>query len=149
MDDYSQTLILSNIELLLNYCMRYYGRQFITRKPYNSQIVGKAKDFMNDYFHHKHSGWRKFPTASILAEHLCLSANYLSDLLKKEAGMNAKDFIHHYMIEEAKLRLRDSNKTVNEISFDLGFEYPQYFIRLFKNKTGMTPLAYRDNLYNA
>lgn len=144
MDDYSQMLILSNIELLLNYCMRYYGRQFITRTPYNHQLVAKARDFMNDYLCHKHNGWRKFPTASVLADHLHLSVNYLSDLLKKEVNMNAKDFIHHCLMEEAKYRLRDRDKTINEISFDLGFEYPQYFIRLFKSKTGLTPLAYRQ-----
>lgn len=144
MDEYSQSLILSNIEVLLNYCRRYYGRQFITRKPYSRKLLEEAETFMQSYFLHQHDGWQKFPTVSILADYLHLSPNYLSDLLKKELGMSAKDFIHYHLIEEAKHRLLCSDRTINEISFDLGFEYPQYFTRLFKSKTGLTPLAYRN-----
>lgn len=139
MDEYSPTLIVTSIELLLNYCMRYYGRQFITRKPFNKTVVAKAEDIIREYI----DGDKGFLSASILAQRLNLSPDYLSDLLRKEIGMNAKDFIHHHLIEEAKHRLLTTDQTVSEICYSLGFEYPQYFTRLFKSKTGQTPLEYR------
>ena len=151
MDDYSLTLVLTNIELLLNYCMRYYGRQFITRHNYNRRVVEKVEQVLQDYLAPTRTlsrvrthDWEKFPTASVVARRLCLSSDYLSDLLRKEVGLSAKDYIHYRLIEEAKERLLTTGKTVNEISFDLGFEYPQYFTRLFKSKTGQTPVEYRQ-----
>lgn len=143
-DTHSQNLIVSNIELLLNYCLRYYGRQFITRKNSNKDIVAIIDALLRSYFQSGVLQEKGLPTVKYLAENAHLSPNYLSDLLKKETGMNAQDRIHYYLIEEAKNLLIGSNKTVNELAYSLGFEYPQYFSRLFKAKTGMTPNEFRN-----
>ena len=143
-DKHSQTLIVSNIELLLNYCARYYDRQFITRKNANSDTLTKVEEILTTYFQSADLNEKGLPTVKYLAEKVNLSPNYLSDLLKKETGMNAQDRIHFYLIEEAKNLLLSTNKTVGELAFALGFEYPQYFSRLFKSKTGKTPLEFRS-----
>ena len=143
-DAHSQTLIVSNLELLLNYCNRYYGRQFITRKSLNTTIVSQIEKLLKVYFktaYHKEAG---LPTVKYLADNVHLSASYLSDLLKKETGMNAQDHIHYYLIEEAKNFLMNTDNSVSEIAYSLGFEYPQYFSKLFKQKTGKTPIEYRN-----
>ncbi|HLP93433.1 MAG TPA: helix-turn-helix transcriptional regulator [Saprospiraceae bacterium] len=143
-DSHSQTLLVSNIELLLNYCSRYYGRQFITRKNANADVVGRIEQLLQDYFR---SGLLKehgLPTVKYLAEQVHLSPNYLSDLLKKETGKTAQDHIHYQLIEEAKTVLLQSGASVSEVAYELGFEYTQYFSKLFKQKTGMTPSAYRN-----
>lgn len=142
-DRHSQALIVSNIELLLNYCTRYYDRQFITRKAPHSDILSKVEGVLTTYFQSEDLPEKGLPTVKYLADQVHLSSNYLSDLLKRETGMNAQDRIHYYLIEEAKSLLLNTNKTVGELAFALGFEYPQYFSRLFKSKTGMTPLAFR------
>lgn len=142
-DRHSQNLIVSNIELLLNYCTRYYDRQFITRKTANSDVLSNVESILTNYFQSTDISEKGLPTVKYLAEQVHLSPNYLSDLLKRETGMNAKDRIHYYLIEEAKNLLLNTNKTVGALAFDLGFEYPQYFSRLFKSKTGMTPAEYR------
>ncbi len=143
-DRHSQNLIVSNIELLLNYCTRYYDRQFITRKVENNDVLSNVERVLTNYFQSSDINEKGLPTVKYLAEQVHLSANYLSDLLKRETGMNATDRIHHHLIEEAKHLLLNTNKTVGELAFDLGFEYPQYFSRLFKSKMGMTPLEYRS-----
>lgn len=143
-DPHSQTLIVSNIELLLNYCSRYYGRQFITRKNSNSNTVSQVEKLLSEHFI---SGKLKeigLPTVKQLAEKVHLSPSYLSDLLKKETGMNAQDHIHYYLIEQAKNILLNTNNSVSEIAYSLGFGYPQYFSKLFKQKTGQTPIEYRN-----
>jgi AraC-like DNA-binding protein len=142
-DRHSQTLIVSNIELLLNYCRRYYDRQFITRKTANSDLLTKIENVLTRYFQSNNLREEGLPSVKYLADQVNLSSNYLSDLLKRETGMNAQDRIHYYLIEEAKNLLLGSDKTVSELAYTLGFEYPQYFSRLFKTKTGMTPLEYR------
>lgn len=144
MDKHSQTLIVSNIELLLNYCSRYYGRQFITRKNSNSNTITQVEKLLKAYFQNDLLKEKGLPTVKYLAENVNLSANYLSDLLKKETGMNAQDHIHYYLIEEAKNILLNSSASVSEIAYALGFEYPQYFSKLFKQKTGQTPIEYRN-----
>jgi AraC-like DNA-binding protein len=143
-DKHSQSLIVSNLDLLLNYCTRYYDRQFITRKPTNGDIHSKVERVLRNYFQQENLSENGLPTVKFLADQVHLSPNYLSDLLKRETGMNTQDRIHYYLIEEAKNLLFSSNKTVGELAFALGFEYPQYFSRLFKSKTGMTPLEYRN-----
>ncbi|MBA4058329.1 MAG: AraC family transcriptional regulator, partial [Marivirga sp.] len=143
-DKHSQSLIVSNLELLLNYCTRYYDRQFITRKATNGDIHSKVERVLANYFQQANLSEKGLPTVKFLADQIHLSPNYLSDLLKRETGMNAQDRIHYYLIEESKNLLLSSNKTVGELAFALGFEYPQYFSRLFKSKTGMTPLEYRN-----
>lgn len=142
-DAHSQTLIVSNIELLLNYCLRFYGRQFITRKNTNSTTVSKIEQFLKGYFVEGTRRENGIPTVKVLAHHVNLSPGYLSDLLKKETGMNAQDHIHYYLIEEAKSILVNTDHSISEIAYSLGFEYPQYFSRLFKQKTGMTPMAFK------
>lgn len=143
-DLHSQTLITSNIELLLNYCARYYDRQFITRKKVNTNLLTKFETLLNSYFNSNDQKYKKLPSVKYFAEHLFLSPNYLSDLLKKETGKTAQEYLHYYLIEEAKNNLLNTNDPINEIAFNLGFEYPQYFSKLFKSKTGMTPIAYRN-----
>lgn len=142
-DNHSQTLIVSNIELLLNYCSRYYGRQFITRKNSNSTTVLQVEKLLSHYFKSEQLKETGLPTVKYLADKVHLSASYLSDLLKKETGMNAQDHIHYCLIEEAKNLLLNRDFTINEVAYTLGFEYPQYFSKLFKKKTGQTPLEYR------
>ena len=143
MDNHSNNLIVTNIELLLNYCSRYYGRQFITRKNSNFDIVSQVERLLSEYF--KTEQWKEsgLPTVKYLADHIHMSACYLSDLLKKETRRNAQDHIHYHIIEEAKNTLLNSDSSISEIAYSLGFEYPQYFSKLFKQKTGQTPIAYR------
>jgi len=144
-DDYSQSLIVTNIELFLKHCQRFYGRQFITRKHSHSDILTAVERELRTYLDssdmHKHG----LPTVSLLADKVFLSPGYLSDLLKKEIGMNAQEFIHYHIIEEAKNILRNSNMSIAELSYTLGFEYPQYFSKLFKKKTGVSPIIYRSS----
>jgi AraC-like DNA-binding protein len=142
-DDYSQTIIVSTIELLLNYCSRFYGRQFITRKATNRDVLEKVETLLKEYFSNKTDSIG-LPTVKYLADAVNLSPGYLGDLLKKETGLNAQEHIHQYIIEEAKNILLNSSQSIGEIAFQLGFEYPQYFSRLFKQKTGTTPLEYRN-----
>ena len=143
-DVHSQYIIVSTIELLLNYCSRFYGRQMITRSQTNKSIISQIESVLTHYFSANTIQERGLPTVKYLAEHVHLSPSYLSDLLKKETGKNAQEHIHFYLIEEAKNLLLNSEKNINEIAFDLGFEYPQYFNKLFKKKTGKTPMEYRN-----
>ncbi len=144
MDSYSQQLIVSNIELLLKYCSRYYGRQFITRKSVNLDVVSKVENILKNYFDQKNNTHEGVPSVKDLASKVHLSPSYLSDLLKRETGLNAQDHIHYFIIEQAKNILLQTNQSVSEIAYSLGFEYPQYFSRLFKQKTGKTPMEYRN-----
>jgi len=142
-DDHSQNIIISQIELLLNYCTRFYSRQFITRKNSNNAVVVQIENLLSSYF--KDGTEKRLPTVKELADQVFLSPSYLSDLLKKETGKNTQDHIHYYLIEEAKNLLLTSDRTVGEIAYALGFEYPQYFNKLFKQKTGRTPVEFRSS----
>jgi AraC-like DNA-binding protein len=144
-DGYSQALIISNVELLLNYCARYYGRQFITRKPANLEIITRVEKLLKDYFEKEDHRNEGMPSVKYLANKMNVSPGYLSDVLKKETGLSAQDHIHYFVIEQAKNILIQTNQSVSEIAYALGFEYPQYFSRLFKQKTGKTPLEYRSD----
>jgi AraC-like DNA-binding protein len=143
-DVYSQYIIVSTIELLLNYCSRFYGRQMITRIQNNKLIINQIESILTHYFSANTIQEQGLPTVKYLAEQVHLSPSYLSDLLKKETGKNAQEHIHFYLIEEAKNLLLNSEKNVNEIAYNLGFEYPQYFNTLFKKKTGRTPKEFRN-----
>ena len=142
-DVYSQSIIVSSLELLLNYCTRFYGRQFITRKSANSTVVSQIEKILRNYYQDDQQD-KGLPTVKFLAAQANLSASYLSDLLKKETGKNAQEHIHFYLIQEGKNRLLSTEKSVAEIAYELGFEYPQYFNKLFKQKTGKTPLEFRS-----
>ncbi|MFT3750210.1 MAG: helix-turn-helix transcriptional regulator [Agriterribacter sp.] len=143
-DSHSKTLIVSNIELLLNYCMRYYDRQFITRTHVNKNILGRFENLLNDYFRSGKAQDLGLPTVAWCAEQLHLSPNYFGDLIKKETGTTALDYIQSKLIDEAKTRIFDSSKTINDIATELGFKYQQHFTRLFKQKVGVTPNEYRN-----
>jgi AraC-like DNA-binding protein len=143
-DVHSQAIIASTIELLLNYCTRFYGRQFITRKSSSNSVIMQVEKILSEYFKWNDISEKGLPTVKYLAEQVHLSSGYLSDLLKKETGKNAQDHIHFYLIEEAKNILLSTNKSVGEIAYSLGFEYPQYFNKLFKQKTGKTPVEFRS-----
>lgn len=143
-DLYSQKLIVSHIELLLTYADRFYNRQFITRKQANPDLLISFENILSDYFKNDeaHKG---LPTVQYIADHLHLSAGYVSDMLRTLTGQNAQQHIHNYVIEKAKDVLATTTLSVNEIAYQLGFEYPQYFSRLFKTKTQVTPLEYRQS----
>lgn len=143
-DVHSQYIIVSTIELLLNYCLRFYGRQMITRSQTNKTIVAQIENILNHYFAEIKIKEQGLPTVKYLASQVHLSPSYLSDVLKKETGKNTQEHIHFYLIEAAKNHLINTNLTINEIAYNLGFDYPQYFNKLFKKKTGQTPLEYRN-----
>ena len=143
-DVHSQYIIVSTIELLLNYCLRFYGRQMITRSQTNKTIVAQIENILNHYFAEIKIKEQGLPTVKYLASQIHLSPSYLSDILKKETGKNTQEHIHFYLIEAAKNHLINTNLTINEIAYNLGFDYPQYFNKLFKKKTGQTPLEYRN-----
>lgn len=142
-DKHSKTLIVSAIELFLNYCNRYYDRQFITRTESNKGIIGEFETVLSKYFEGGPVQEEGYPSVRYFADQLNLSPNYLSDLLKKETGKNGTDHIQYHVIDLANNSLLSTQSTVSEIAFQLGFEYPQYFSKMFKKKTGMTPNEFR------
>lgn len=143
-DRHSQGLIVSNIELLLNYCLRFYERQFITRTHVNNDTISEFERFLKNYFKTNQQLEQGIPTVKQCAEAVHLSANYLSDLLKKETGKNAQEHIHSLIIELAKNQLLSTALPISEIAYSLGFESPSYFTKVFKAKTGLSPLMYRS-----
>jgi AraC-like DNA-binding protein len=142
-DKHSKTLIANNIELMLNYCMRFYDRQFITRSQVNKDILVKFENLLDDYFKSEMPQNLGLPTVKYCAENIHLSPNYLGDLIKKETGKSPQEHIQLKLMDIAKEKLFDRSKTVSEIAYELGFKYPQHFSRLFKNETGYTPNEYR------
>lgn len=143
-DKHSKKLIASNIELFLNYCDRFYDRQFITRDTVNKGTLGKFEALMNDYFNSDKPQQLGLPSVAYCAEELHLSANYFGDLIKKETGISAQEYIQTKVIDIAKEQIFDLNKSISEVAFNLGFKYPQHFTRLFKQKVGMSPVEYRN-----
>lgn len=143
-DKHSKTLIVSAIELLLNYCNRYYDRQFITRTETNKDIISAFETQLKNYFESEEVNQCGFPSVKNFAVKLHLSPNYLSDLLKKETGKNVTEHIQLYVVELAKDKLLSSSESISEIAYKLGFEYPQYFSKMFKKNTGTSPAAYRN-----
>lgn len=143
-DDHSQRVIISNIELLLNHSLRFYERQFNTRKTFHLDFVNAFQKELKNFFKEEKHLSEGIPSVSYFAEKANLSPNYFSDLLKKETGSSAKDHINEHVVERAKDLLVGSSKAVSEIAYDLGFNYPHYFTRLFKSKTGKTPIEYRN-----
>ncbi len=145
-DHYSHELIISNIELFLNYCKRFYGRQFITRTNQNKDLIVNFENFLSEYVNSDKLRTIGIPSVKHCAEAMHLSANYFGDLLKNETGRNAQEHIHYFLMEQAKNLLISSEKRINEIAYDLGFEYPQSFSKLFKNKVGLSPTEYRNGI---
>lgn len=143
-DKHSKILIASNIELFLNYCTRFYDRQFITRDNAHKGIVERFETLMNSYFSSEKPATIGLPSVAYCAEELNLSPNYFGDLIKKETGVSAQEYIQTKVIDIAKERIFDINKSIGEVSYDLGFKYPQHFTRLFKQKVGVSPNEYRN-----
>lgn len=143
MDKHSQELIIQNIETILKYSNRYYDRQFYTRSNLNKDFVVEFEQFLKDYFNSDQLQKKGLPKLSTCGKALNMSGSYLSDLLKLETGRSAKDHIHSFVIEKAKMILLNSDGPVSAVAYDLGFEYPQHFSKLFKTKTGMSPSEYR------
>ncbi|WP_439585191.1 helix-turn-helix domain-containing protein [Dyadobacter bucti] len=142
-DKHSRKLIVANLELFLDYCTRFYDRQFITRDTIHRGILAKFEALLSSYFSSEKPQTIGLPSVSYCAEELNLSAKYFGDLVKKETGQTAQEYIQMRVIEAAKERIFSSDKTVNEIAFELGFKYPQHFSRLFKQRIGQTPNEYR------
>lgn len=142
-DDFSQDVIISQVELLLNYSNRFYKRQFITRKAAHTDLLQKLEEILDDYFDNEKSLKQGIPTVQYLAEQLNLSASYLGDIMRSFTGQNAQQHIHHKLMEKAKEQLSTSNLSVAEIAYQLGFEHPQSFSRLFKTKTNLSPIEFR------
>lgn len=142
-DKHSKTLIANNIELLLNYCLRFYDRQFITRSNVNKDILVRFERLLNDYFRTDMPQNVGLPTVKHCADQLHLSANYFGDLIKKETGKSPQEHIQLKIMDIAKERIFDRSKSLSEIAYELGFKHSQHFSRMFKNETGYTPNEYR------
>lgn len=143
LDGHSQNLIISNIELFLDYCLRFYDRQFFSRANLNSDTISKFERLLINYYESEEAHQNGVPSVEYCAKQLNLSPNYLSDLFKRETGKTTLEHIHFFLIERAKNSLLNSSETISGIAYSLGFEYPQHFSNLFKSKTGLTPKEYR------
>lgn len=146
-DDFSQDVVIAYMEVLLGYSHRFYKRQFITRKAVNHDLLARMEQLLNDYFEQDMALHKGLPTVEYLAAQLYVSPRYLSDMLRSLTGQNAQHHIHDKLIEKAREKLSSTSLSVGEIAFQLGFEYPQSFNKLFKNKTSQTPLEFRQ-LFN-
>jgi AraC family transcriptional activator of pobA len=144
-DKHSKKLIASNIELLLNYCVRFYDRQFITRDNVNKGTLERFESLLKEYFSSDKPQTLGLPSVAYCAGELNLSANYFGDLVKKETGKTAHEFIQLKLIDVAKERIYDTKKSVSEVAYGLGFKYPQHFSRVFKQHVGLTPQEYRSS----
>jgi AraC family transcriptional activator of pobA len=142
-DKHSKMLIADNLELLLNYCIRFYDRQFITRDNVHKGILERFETLLNEFFLSDKPQTVGLPSVAYCAEELNLSPNYFGDLIKKETGKSAHEFIQLKLIDTAKEKIFDTSKSVSEIAYELGFKYPQHFTRVFKQHTGVSPLEYR------
>lgn len=146
-DNFSQDVVISQIELLLNYSNRFYNRQFITRKAVNHDVLSKLETIINEYFDEEKTLLNGVLTVQFLADELNLSTRYLSDLLRTLYGQNTQQFIHDKLIEKAKEYIVNGTFSVSEIGYKLGFEHPQSFNKLFKKKTNLSPIAFKE-LFN-
>ncbi len=145
-DKHSRTLIVSNIELFLNYCVRFYDRQFITREHVHKDILVRFEGLLNDYFGSDKPQTLGLPSVGYCAEQLNLSPKYFGDLVKKETGKSAQEYIKLKLIDIAKEKIFDTSKSVSEVAYQLGFKYPSHFTRFFKQQVGYSPNEYRSSL---
>jgi AraC family transcriptional activator of pobA len=142
-DNFSQPIIIKQIELLLSYCDRFYNRQFLTRKQAGNNYLSRFEQLLEDYFNSSETESSNIPSVAFFAEKLNLSANYLSDMLRSSTGQSAQQHIQQKLIDKAKTLLSSTELSVSEIAYQLGFEYPQSFSKLFKSKTSKTPKEFR------
>ena len=143
LDRHSQHLIISNIELFLDYCLRFYDRQFFSRANLNSDTISRFERLLINYYKSERADQHGIPSVEFCAKKLNLSPNYLTDLLRRETGKTTLEHIHYFLIERAKNSLLNSSEPISSIAYSLGFEYPQHFSSLFKSKTGFSPREYR------
>lgn len=146
-DKHSKQLIVRNIELLLDYCMRFYERQFITRSNINKDALTKFEQLLDEYFQSQLPMQDGLPSVKYFADKICLSSNYFGDMVKKETGKTPQEHIQTKVIELAKERIVDTEETVSQIAYSLGFQYPQHLCRLFKKRVGCTPNEYRNQAF--
>lgn len=144
LDKHSKKLIVANIELFLDYCTRFYDRQFLTREIENKGSLEKFDALLNTYFKSDKPQKHGKPSVGYFAEQLNLSSNYFGDLVKKETGKSAQEYIQNKLIEVAKEKVFDPNKSVSEIAYELGFKYPQHITRLIKRRVGHSPNEFRS-----
>lgn len=145
-DKHSRELLCDRIGLLLDLCLRFYDRQFITREVVNKDLLADFDRHLNTYFKEGLAARKGFPTVAYFADKLCLSTGYFGDLIKKETGMTAQHYIQNKIIDLSKRDLLGSTLSVSEIAYNLGFDYPQHFTRLFKKQTGLSPTEYRNQI---
>lgn len=145
-DKFSKSLIISNIEVLLNYCMRFYERQFITREEMNNDVLARFEQLLDKYLDSGLAIERGIPTVKYFADKICLSPNYFGDLVKAETGKTAQEYIQLKMIEVAKESILDPEKNIKQIAESLGFQHPQHFVRFFKRQEGCTPKEFRNRI---
>lgn len=143
-DKHSKKLITMNIELFLNYCIRFYDRQFVSRNEANTDTLGRFEKLLTEYYQSDKPQTIGLPSVTYCAEQLHLSTNYFGDLVKKETGKTALEYIQLKVMAWAKQKILDGKKTMNEIAYELGFKYPAHFTRAFKKSTGITPTEYRS-----
>ncbi|NEU07995.1 AraC family transcriptional regulator [Flavihumibacter sp. R14] len=143
-DKHSKTLIASNIELFFNYCVRFYDRQFITRDNIHKDVLSQFESLLDEFFQSDKPGTIGFPTVAYCAGQFNLSAKYFGDLVKKETGKSAQEYIQDRVIDLAKEKVLDISKSISGVAFELGFKYPQHFTRLFKQQVGLSPIEYRS-----
>lgn len=145
-DKYSRELLCDRIGLLLDLCLRFYDRQFITREVANKDLLADFDRHLNAYFKEGMAARKGLPTVAYFSDKLCLSTGYFGDLIKKETGMTAQRYIQNKIIDLSKRDLLGSTLSVSEIAYSLGFDYPQHFTRLFKKQTGLSPTEYRNQI---
>jgi AraC family transcriptional regulator, transcriptional activator of pobA len=145
-DKHSRTLIVSNIELFLNYCVRFYDRQFVTREHIHKDALAGFETLLNDYFQSDKPQTLGLPSVTYCAEQMNLSPKYFGDLVKKETGKSAQEYIQLKLIDIAKEKIFDTSKSISEVAYELGFKYPSHFTRLFKQQVGQSPNVYRSSL---
>ncbi|MDR6528886.1 AraC-like DNA-binding protein [Chryseobacterium rhizosphaerae] len=147
LDKFSQNIIISHIETLLNYSERFYERQFITRKITNHHVLNRLEEVLNEYFNDNAPVSKGLPTVQYIAQKLNISPNYLSRMLTTLTGQSTQQLIQDKLIEKAKEKLSTTDESISEIAYDLGFEHPQSFTKLFKNKTKLSPLKFRNSFH--
>lgn len=145
-DKHSRRLIVRNIELLLDYCMRFYERQFITREHLNHNTLARFEHLLDDYLDSDQALIEGIPTVRFFADKICLSPNYFGDLVKQQTGKTAQEYIHLKMLSRAKEQMMDPDKNIKQVAESLGFQYPQHFVRFFKRMEGCTPKEFRLRL---
>ncbi len=145
-DRLSQRLIVSHIEVLLNYCLRFYERQFDSRKVLNLNALSKFETLLDEYFTDGRAETEGLPTVGYFADKICLTPNYFGDMVKRQTGLNPKELINRKVVSLAKSKIVEPKATVKETAFSLGFQYPQHFVRFFKKETGLTPTEYAHSV---